>query len=93
MQTAARSVVSGARGLTGSEIERWGEVSRCDRAPIPRCVYYDASRTSHGSTLSRVVDSRVTARPDGERARRLFQEALDLAAGDAHEFRISPPGN
>jgi len=55
---------------------------RCDHALIPRCVDYYASRTSHGSTLSRVVDSWVTARSDRERSWRLFKEALESDVAD-----------
>ena len=43
---------------------------------IPRNIDYYMARTSHGSTLSRVVHSWVLARADRERSWRLFTEAL-----------------
>ena len=43
---------------------------------IPRNVEYCARRTTHGSTLSRVVASWVLARRDRTRSWKLFQEAL-----------------
>lgn len=43
---------------------------------IPRNIDYYVHRTSHGSTLSRVVHSWVLARSDRERAWKLFKEAL-----------------
>jgi alpha,alpha-trehalase len=49
---------------------------------IPRNVAYYAARTSHGSTLSRVVDSWVTARSDREGSWRLFKQALESDVAD-----------
>ena len=43
---------------------------------IPRNIDYYIHRTSHGSTLSRVVHSWVMARSDRERSWKLFNEAL-----------------
>jgi len=43
---------------------------------IPRNIDYYIRRTSHGSTLSRVVHSWVMARSDRERSWKLFNEAL-----------------
>jgi alpha,alpha-trehalase len=43
---------------------------------IPKNIDYYIRRTSHGSTLSRVVHSWVLARRDRERSRKLFNEAL-----------------
>jgi alpha,alpha-trehalase len=43
---------------------------------IPRNIEYYIARTSHGSTLSRVVHSWVLCRADRERSWRLFTEAL-----------------
>jgi alpha,alpha-trehalase len=43
---------------------------------IPRNIDYYLHRTSHGSTLSRIVHSWVLARGDRERAWKLFEEAL-----------------
>jgi alpha,alpha-trehalase len=53
-----------------------------DPAVIPRMVDYYAARTSHGSTLSRVVDSWVMARSDRERSWQLFKEALESDVAD-----------
>ncbi len=57
---------------------------------IPRNVQYYLARTSHGSTLSRVVHARVFARSDRERSWGLFREALetdllDLQGGTSSE--------
>lgn len=49
---------------------------------IPRNIAYYAPRTSHGSTLSRVVDSWVMARSDREGSWRLFKEALESDVAD-----------
>ncbi len=49
---------------------------------IPRNVEYYTSRTSHGSTLSRVVHAWVLARSDRERSWRLFSEALESDVAD-----------
>ena len=47
-----------------------------DPALIPRTVDYYAQRTTHGSTLSRVVDAWVLARADRPRSWGLLREAL-----------------
>jgi len=49
---------------------------RFDRRQIPRNIAYYARRTSHGSTLSRVVHSWVEARADRHASWALFLEAL-----------------
>jgi alpha,alpha-trehalase len=49
---------------------------------IPRNVAYYAARTTHGSTLSRVVDSWVLARSDRAGSWRLFLEALESDVAD-----------
>jgi len=49
---------------------------------IPRNVEYYSRRTSHGSTLSRVVHSWVTSRGDRPRSWQLFQEALESDVAD-----------
>ncbi len=49
---------------------------------IPKNIDYYAARTSHGSSLSRVVDSWVLARSDRPRSWRLFQRALDSDLAD-----------
>lgn len=43
---------------------------------IPKNIRYYLARTSHGSTLSRVVHSWVLARADRKRSWQLFQDAL-----------------
>ena len=53
-----------------------------DRTTIPRTVEYYLDRTSHGSTLSRVVHSWVLARSDRRRSWHLFLEALDSDVAD-----------
>jgi trehalose/maltose hydrolase-like predicted phosphorylase len=53
-----------------------------DRDAIPRNVGYYARRTSHGSTLSRVVLAWVLARSDRPRALRFFAEALQSDVTD-----------
>jgi alpha,alpha-trehalase len=45
-------------------------------AAIPRSIDYYLKRTSHGSTLSRVVHSWVLARSDRERSWKFFEDAL-----------------
>jgi alpha,alpha-trehalase len=52
------------------------------RESIPRNVAYYAARTTHGSTLSRVVDSWVLARSDRAGSWRLFLEALESDVAD-----------
>ncbi|MCF7985126.1 MAG: glycoside hydrolase family 65 protein [Thiohalocapsa sp.] len=49
---------------------------------IPRNVEYYGARTSHGSTLSRVVDAWVLARSDRPRSWSLFTEALESDVAD-----------
>jgi alpha,alpha-trehalase len=49
---------------------------------IPQTIDYYESRTSHGSTLSRVVHSWVYARRDRERSWNLFVEALHSDVAD-----------
>ena len=44
---------------------------------IPKNIEYYLARTSHGSTLSKVVHAWVLARSDRERAWKLFSEALE----------------
>jgi trehalose/maltose hydrolase-like predicted phosphorylase len=53
-----------------------------DRTLIPRTVEYYLRRTSHGSTLSRLVHSWVLARSDRRRAWHYFLEALDADVRD-----------
>ncbi|MDH3286783.1 MAG: glycoside hydrolase family 65 protein [Betaproteobacteria bacterium] len=49
---------------------------------IPRNVDYYSQRTSHGSTLSRVVHSWVLSRSDRPRSWQLFKEALESDIAD-----------
>jgi alpha,alpha-trehalase len=49
---------------------------------IPKNVAYYSARTTHGSTLSRVVNSWVLARSDREGSWRFFQEALESDVAD-----------
>ncbi|MDH4094172.1 MAG: glycoside hydrolase family 65 protein [Betaproteobacteria bacterium] len=49
---------------------------------IPKNVAYYSARTTHGSTLSRVVNSWVLARADREGSWRFFQEALESDVAD-----------
>ncbi|MDP8970338.1 MAG: beta-phosphoglucomutase family hydrolase [Actinomycetota bacterium] len=53
-----------------------------DQDTIPRTVDYYLQRTSHGSTLSRVVHSWVLARSDRERSWEFFAEALESDISD-----------
>jgi alpha,alpha-trehalase len=53
-----------------------------DSTWIPENIDYYMRRTSHGSTLSRVVHSWVLARSDRARSFSLFQEALRSDAAD-----------
>jgi alpha,alpha-trehalase len=60
------------------------------RECIRKNIEYYLKRTSHGSTLSRVVHSWVLARSDRERSFQLFQKALDsdvsdIQGGTTHE--------
>jgi trehalose/maltose hydrolase-like predicted phosphorylase len=52
---------------------------------IPRNVAYYSERSSHGSTLSRVVESWVLARSDRERSMRFFAEALQSDVADIQQ--------
>jgi len=56
-----------------------------DPATIPRHVDYYDSRSSHGSTLSRVVHAWVLARSDRPRATRYFAEALQSDVNDIQQ--------
>jgi trehalose/maltose hydrolase-like predicted phosphorylase len=49
---------------------------------IPRNIEYYLERTSHGSTLSRVVHSWILARTERRRSWDLFLEALESDVGD-----------
>lgn len=49
---------------------------------VPRTVHYYLARTSHGSTLSRLVHSWVLARTDRARSWSLFTEALEADLSD-----------
>ncbi len=49
---------------------------------IPKNIAYYMRRTSHGSSLSRVVHSWVVARSDRERAWKLLTEALHVDVAD-----------
>jgi trehalose/maltose hydrolase-like predicted phosphorylase len=53
-----------------------------DRALIPRTIDYYLRRTSHGSTLSRLVHSWVLARSDRRQAWHYFLKALDADVRD-----------
>ncbi len=53
-----------------------------DLARIPENVQYYLDRTSHGSSLSRVVHAWVLARTDRERSWDLFREALESDIDD-----------
>jgi trehalose/maltose hydrolase-like predicted phosphorylase len=53
-----------------------------DHDQIPRNVAYYDARSSHGSTLSRVVHAWVLARSDRERAMTYFAEALQSDVND-----------
>jgi alpha,alpha-trehalase len=57
---------------------------RLEPAAIPRNVEYYLKRTSHGSTLSGVVNAWVLARSDRQRSWRFFAEAL---ASDLHDVQ------
>jgi trehalose/maltose hydrolase-like predicted phosphorylase len=76
--------VFSAEELTGL-LERLGY--EFDPAVIPATIdYYDA-RSSHGSTLSRVVHAWVLARSDRPRAMRYFAEALQSDVSDIQQGR------
>jgi len=53
-----------------------------ERETIPKNIQYYLERSSHGSTLSRVVHSWVLARSDRARSWRLFKEALESDVAD-----------
>jgi trehalose/maltose hydrolase-like predicted phosphorylase len=57
---------------------------RLEPAAIPRNLDYYLERTSHGSTLSGVVNAWVLARSDRARSWRFFTEAL---ASDLHDLQ------
>ena len=52
---------------------------------IPRNVGYYSGRTSHGSTLSRVVQAWVLARSDRPRSMEFFVQALQSDVGDIQQ--------
>jgi len=61
-----------------------------DRDTIPKNVKYYLRRTSHGSTLSRIVHSWVLSRSERKASWSLFQDALesdvsDIQGGTTHE--------
>ena len=56
-----------------------------DPEGIPRNVAYYDARSSHGSTLSRVVHAWVLARSDRQRALRYFAEALQSDVNDIQQ--------
>jgi len=56
-----------------------------ERETIPRNIAYYASRSSHGSTLSRVVYAWVLARSDRPRAMDFFAEALESDVNDIQQ--------
>ncbi len=58
---------------------------RLDHETIPRNVAYYDCRSSHGSTLSRVVHSWVMARSNRPRAMRYFAEALQSDVSDIQQ--------
>jgi trehalose/maltose hydrolase-like predicted phosphorylase len=67
----------------GELFERLGYSLEADA--IPRNLAYYDSRSSHGSTLSRVVHAWVVARSDRRRAMRYFAEALQSDVSDIQE--------
>jgi beta-phosphoglucomutase family hydrolase len=58
---------------------------RLEHETIPRNVAYYASRSSHGSTLCRVVHAWVLARSDRQRAMEFFTQALQSDVGDIQQ--------
>ena len=62
---------------------------RLDSDTIHRTIDYYAPRTSHGSTLSRVVHAWVLARRDRPGSYELFQEALGSDIADAQHGTTS----
>lgn len=78
--------------FTADELTRLFEIMgyEFDHAMIPRNIDYYLARTSHGSTLSRIVHSWVLARSDRAESWKLFQQALrsdvdDIQGGTTHE--------
>jgi alpha,alpha-trehalase len=71
--------------LSANELESIFERLHYDFEPdtIRRTIDYYLQRTSHGSTLSRVVHSWVLARSDRERSWEFFQDALRSDLDDA----------
>ncbi len=65
----------------GELVERLGYT--LDPDAIPRTIDYYMSRTSHGSTLGRVVGSWVLARSDRPGSWELFAQALESDVADA----------
>jgi alpha,alpha-trehalase len=57
----------------------------CEYETIPRNIDYYLERTSHGSTLSRVVHSWVLARSKRELSWHLFKEALESDVSDIQD--------
>jgi len=70
--------------LTTEELEAlWRQLGYdWDPELVPRTVRHALARTSHGSTLSRVVGAWVLARGDREGSWRFFTEALESDIGD-----------
>jgi trehalose/maltose hydrolase-like predicted phosphorylase len=70
--------------FSSEELERLFSRLDCAFDPelIPRNVRYYGTRTSHGSTLSRVVDAWVLARSDRPRSWSLFAHALESYVAD-----------
>jgi hypothetical protein len=68
------------RGTQGSIFNRLGYSFEYET--IPKNIDYYIKRTSHGSTLSRVVHSWVLARSDRVRSWNLFTEALESDISD-----------
>lgn len=70
--------------FSAEEINRlFGQLGyELDQEAIPRNIRYYLSRTSHGSTLSRVVHSRVIMRSDRPRSWEMFQQALKSDVAD-----------
>ena len=62
-----------------------------DRETIPKNVEYYAKRTSHGSTLSRIVHAWILARLDRERSWSIAKEALESDLSDI-QGGTSPEG-
>lgn len=71
----------------GELFERLGY--RLEADTIPRTIDYYARRTSHGSTLSRLVHSWVYARADRPGSYELFQQALQSDIADSQHGTTS----